>query len=51
VNDFWLDGIRLRNVVDFFFESFQSLADTFSNLRKFARAENDEHDDQNDDQL
>ena len=35
----------------FLLESLESLADSFPDLRQFACAENNEHDDENDDQF
>jgi hypothetical protein len=35
----------------FLLEPLQSLPDSFSNLRQFTRAEDNEHDDENDDQF
>jgi hypothetical protein len=46
-----LSELGRRDIMYFLLEPFQRLPDTLSDLGKFARTEDDKHDDQNDDQL
>jgi hypothetical protein len=43
--------IRRGNIIDFFLEPLERFADTFTDLRKLSRPENDENNDKDNDQF